>query len=424
MITTTENKLKEFTTSFNNIDNQRIFDNYSELRKNAKEVLDKQSSFPTSKNEYWKYTRVSKIAKSNYTINDSTLELDSSSIEIPNLDCHKIIFQNGFLKKELSNWHIDSSIAVIRSFEELEQDELKSFFDTGLDYKKNIFNTLNSAFFTSGIVIRLKKTIDKPIFIGNQLAGENLIAQPRVIIVSEKNAEGIIINQSFGEKADNILFNPVYQFLCNENSHIDFINIQNEPPGTFNITNCSGVQDKSSTLTTHHYSLKGNWIRNNIDVTVNGENCQTNLFGAYTAKNKQNIDNHTMIDHRVAHCESNELYKGTASDKATVTFNGKVFVRKDAQKINAFQSNNNILLSDKATVNSKPELEIYADDVKCSHGSTTGQLDEDALFYLQSRGLSKQKAKELLVGAFIGEVVEKIKLGEVKSFIKNLYGLN
>jgi len=166
-------------------------------------------------------------------------------------------------------------------------------------------------------------------------------------------------------------------------------------------------------------TLDGGFVRNNLNISVDGENCTTNLNGAYLLKDKQHVDNHTVVDHTVPNCNSNELYKGVVDENATASLNGKVFVRKDAQIINAFQSNRNVLLSDNATVNSKPELEIYADDVKCSHGSTTGQLDDDAIYYLQARGLSKRAATQLLVSAFITEVIDHVKNESVKTCIYN-----
>ena len=159
-------------------------------------------------------------------------------------------------------------------------------------------------------------------------------------------------------------------------------------------------------------------VRNNLNIDVKGENCTTNLNGVYQLKGNQHVDNHTVVDHLVPNCESNELYKGIIDEKSTAVFNGKVFVRRNAQKINAFQSNGNVLLSDDATVNSKPELEIYADDVKCSHGSTTGQLDEEAVFYLRARGLSEKSARKLIVSAFINDVIEKINNEEVVHYVQ------
>ncbi|MGB1031012.1 MAG: SufB/SufD family protein, partial [Flavobacteriales bacterium] len=160
-------------------------------------------------------------------------------------------------------------------------------------------------------------------------------------------------------------------------------------------------------------------VRNNINVRVNGENCETNLYGTYRTYGKQHVDNHTMIDHKVPHCESNEHYKGILYDKSSAVFNGKVFVREDAQKTNAFQQNANILMSDDASMNAKPELEIYADDVKCSHGSTTGQFDEEAIFYLMARAISETNARELLVEAFLGEVQEQLHHEEIINYVRS-----
>jgi Fe-S cluster assembly protein SufD len=196
--------------------------------------------------------------------------------------------------------------------------------------------------------------------------------------------------------------------------------IQQEADSNFNILSEYVNQAKDSNFTINTITLDGGLVRNNLNIDVNGQNCETHLSGAYILKGKQHVDNHTTVDHKVAHCESKELYKGVIDENATAVFNGKVFVRKDAQKINAFQSNGNVLLSDTATVNSKPELEIYADDVKCSHGSTTGQLDEEAVFYLRARGISEKSARALMVSAFIGDVIDKIEIEAVKAYVHTL----
>ena len=192
--------------------------------------------------------------------------------------------------------------------------------------------------------------------------------------------------------------------------------LQVESGTDFHLSREAVKQEKNSNFTLNTLTFNGNFVRNDVNVLVNGQNVETNLNGAYLVRNNQLVDNHTVVDHLVANCQSNELYKGVLYDKSTAVFNGKVFVRPDAQKINAFQSNGNVLLSDDASVNSKPELEIYADDVKCSHGSTTGQLDENAVFYLRARGLSEKSAKELLVSAFISDVLNKIENEEVLNF--------
>ena len=167
-------------------------------------------------------------------------------------------------------------------------------------------------------------------------------------------------------------------------------------------------------------NLNGEFTRNDLNVGLDAENCEAHLYGVYLVDGKQHLDNHTRIDHRFSNCQSNEHYKGVIGGKGTAVFNGKVLVHRDAQKTNAFQENNNILLTDDASIDSKPELEIYADDVKCSHGSTTGQMDEDALFYLRARGLSRESATTLLLNAFAEEVLENVKGEALKIYLKNL----
>jgi Fe-S cluster assembly protein SufD len=199
-----------------------------------------------------------------------------------------------------------------------------------------------------------------------------------------------------------------------------------EDEGNFHISTEQVAQEKNSTFSINTITLNGSFLRNNLNIEVNGTNCSTHLNGAYLLNGNQHVDNHTIVDHKMPNCESNELYKGVIDGNSTAVFNGKVFVRKDAQKINAFQSNGNVLLSDNATIDSKPELEIYADDVKCSHGSTTGQLDETAIFYLRARGISEKSARNLLVSAFIEDVLSKIKseemLSKVHEILKQKYG--
>ena len=201
--------------------------------------------------------------------------------------------------------------------------------------------------------------------------------------------------------------NVISEIHVGKNAKLTIDKLQEENETCSHIATELVNQQQDSNFTINTVTLNGLLVRNNLTIEVNGQNCETNLNGAYILNGNQHVDNHTVVDHKVANCESNELYKGVIDGKATAVFNGKVFVRKDAQKINAFQSNGNVLLSDDATINSKPELEIYADDVKCSHGSTTGQLDEEAVFYLRARGLSEASARQLMVGAFIEDVTNR-----------------
>jgi Fe-S cluster assembly protein SufD len=202
-----------------------------------------------------------------------------------------------------------------------------------------------------------------------------------------------------------------------ENAHVHWDKIQLESDANFLMNEDNVHIASNGNFTINTLTIDGGWVRNALNITLDGQNIEANLNGFYMPRRKQFVDNHTRVDHRKPHCNSNELYKGVLNDQSTGVFNGKVYVQIDAQKTNAFQSCANILLSDDATMNTKPELEIYADDVKCSHGTTTGQLDEEALFYLKSRGLGEANARRLLTSAFIGDVISKITHDAVREYV-------
>ncbi len=419
--TLTTNKTQEFVSHI--AENKlAVWNELTAIRESGLEAL-AQLEFPTTRDEYWKYSRTTKITKNHYHFNPiASANIDLSEVRIEGLDAYEIVMVNGFFNEELSSLP-KTDVLEVKSFEECTTEELTAYFSQNLDTMSNFFSALNTAYFSEGIMIIAKGVCDKPIHLIHYSEGEKVISQPRNLFVTKKNAELSIIKSSVNKNTADFFYNSVNEFFIGENSHMNYYVIQNYEEGINVMSTNVATQEKNSTFSAFNYTLKGDWIRNNTNVFVKGEHCESNLYGAYQPKEKQHIDNHTIMDHIMPNCESNEQYKGTVADKATGVFNGKVFVRKDAQKINAFQSNNNILLSDDATMNSKPELEIYADDVKCSHGSTSGQLDEEAVFYLQSRGLSKESATALLIGAFLGEVVEKIKIPELKEKVLGMYGM-
>ena len=422
MATTIANtNVSDFVSNIAN-ENLPCWEKYSEARKTAKEILE-NLDFPTTRNEYWKYSRVTKIARNSYHFSHlPNQKVDLSSVRIPNLDTYEIVFINGFISLENSTLPNSQELEVI-TLRDSQSHDYDSCFSKNLDSITNVFSALNTAYFTDGVLIKAKGELAKPVHIIHYSTGEKIISQPRNMFVSTVNSSLTVIKSSINNGTSNFFQNSVNEFFLEKNSKLNFYVIQDYKKGMNVMTTNVVNQERDSRFSAYNYTIKGDWIRNNTNVFVNGENCETNLFGAYQPSENEHIDNHTIVDHLAAHCESNEHYKGTLTDKSTGVFNGKVFVRKDSQKINAFQSNNNILLSDTATMNSKPELEIYADDVKCSHGSTTGQLDEDAIFYLQSRGLRKKSATALLIGAFLGEVVEKIEIPELKEKVLGLYGM-
>jgi Fe-S cluster assembly protein SufD len=252
------------------------------------------------------------------------------------------------------------------------------------------------------------------------MTGLDSMLHYRNLIIFEDNSQGEIIVCDHTLSPFRFLTNSVTEIHAGKNADIYFSRIQNEHLNSNLITNLYINQEAGSRVITNNISLHGGFIRNNIHVTMNGERCENNSYGLFFGDREQHIDNYLFIDHAKPNCFSRQLFKGILDDKATGAFNGRILVRKDAQKTNAFQTNNNILLSDDAKMNSKPQLEIYADDVKCSHGATTGQLDENSLFYLQSRGIPRAEARLLMLTAFVYEVIDKISIIPLKDRISHL----
>jgi Fe-S cluster assembly protein SufD len=380
----------------------------------AHEVLS-SLDFPTTRQEAWKYTRVGRIAsirarKSHETLSGVPAEfmIDDSALTV--------LFENGKLITDTAMLDLPTGLSI-KALSACTAEELNAL-------GKNVrligesFNALNTAYLNDGLYIRIadKIQIEKTVQIIHITTGEASVSNVRHIIHCGKFAEASVIQGYFSKDAQGSFTNVITEVEVEDNANLTIDKIQYESEGNFQVATEQVAQAKDSTFTINTLTLNGTLVRNNLNIEVNGVNCNTHLNGAYLIKEHQHVDNHTMVDHKAPHCESNELYKGVIDDKATAVFNGKVFVRKDSQKINAFQSNGNVLLSDDATVNSKPELEIYADDVKCSHGSTTGQLDEEAVFYLRARGISERSARHLMVSAFIGDVLEKIENEKVLEF--------
>ena len=376
------------------------------------ELIDKSlveldgKSFPTTRHEAWKYTRLTKLSKLSPTL--ATLhEAGNSSRYAIHSTGNRIVIENGAIQLNATQFETVSGLSIKR-FSECSAHELQHV-GSMLSLENEPFNAMNTAYLQEGILIQIadKAQIEAPIELIHLLSKVECSATIRLFVHVGKFAQADLTIGTWAAGAEKSILNAVAEIHVSEGAHFTLRKLQSEEEGNFQICTEEITQEKDSVFTMHTVTLNGTLVRNNVRVRVSGTNCETNLYGAYLLKGNQHTDNHTVIDHMMPHCLSNELYKGVIDEQATAVFNGKVFVRKDAQKINAFQSNGNVLMSDTASVNSKPELEIYADDVKCSHGSTTGQLDEEAVFYLQSRGVSERSARNLLVEAFIGEVLEK-----------------
>lgn len=389
----------------------------SEKAFNQAEKALKNLDFPTRKTEDWKYTRTNKIASGNWTLNPIE-SIDISKYKIDGLDCHTLVLINGEAQSELSDI-LEQSGVEVSSIREASNIDDKGF--NSLTNEEAIFTPLNTAYAKDGAFVHIQKNVqmEKPLHIINISQGENTGSQSRNLIVCEALSECSVI-ESYYSDDKNSFSNVVSEIFVKEGAKMTYDKIQFRSLNHFQVASDFIYQEQNSTFSINTITLNGGWVRNGLNIIVDGQNCSTNLNGLYLLKDNQHVDNHTLVDHKKPYCTSSELYKGIADDTATGVFNGKVFVRPNAQKIEAFQQNNNIVMSDNASINAKPELEIYADDVKCSHGSTTGQFDEEAVFYLRARGVSEANARKLLVSAFSNEVIEEIESEELKTKIYKL----
>jgi len=400
----------------------------SAFKKNAYNQLQTER-FPTRKDEDWKYTNVGPILKSSYKQGVST-KIDASKLEeylFEDLDVVKIVLVNGILDKSLSTLEDIPSGVSITSLEDALQDSDKSSLINKLIQQKsgtdvNTFLPMNLAFAKHGYLLETEKNaqVEKPfhfIYI-NTKSNEPHFLHPQMFINGNTSSQLTVIESYHSTDPEAIYFcNAANYIHVGKNAKIDHYKLQYESKSAFQISNTIVTQGRDSEYSNYSVDLGGKIIRNNLSSQLLDSGTQTNYYGVYLGLDNQHIDNQTFIDHAMPHCESNELYKGILSDKARGVFNGKILVRQDAQKTNAFQQNSSLVLSNDAIMDAKPQLEIYADDVKCSHGATIGQLDENSIFYLKSRGLNDEAAKNLLQKAFLGEVVTGFKIESIKESV-------
>jgi Fe-S cluster assembly protein SufD len=389
-----------------------------------------KNGFPTKKNEAWKYTSLEKLLKNDYRIfpkKDISIELkDVKKYFLYDLDTYKIVFIDGIYSPFLSDTTHDGLDVCLLSAalnKPKYKKVIKKYFNKIVN-KNDSLTSLNTSFTKEGAYIFIPKTVisEKPIQIIHFSTGKQgkMLLQPRNLIIVEENAQVQIIERHQSLKSFQILTNSVTEIFSNKGSSVDYYKIQNDYEDCSLIDNTYISQDRDSNVKVHTFSLGGKLIRNNLNFFQNGENIQSTMKGITIIGDRQHVDHYTLVHHSKPNCNSFQEYKGIFSDRSVGVFNGKILVDKIAQKTNAFQQNNNILIDDNATINSKPQLEIFADDVKCSHGCTIGQLDNSALFYLRSRGIPLKEAKALLTYAFANNVLESVQIPELKNRINSL----
>ena len=400
-----------------------------ELRSNAIKNFENKG-FPTKKEEAWKYTSLNAILKNDFSVfpkKENAIEFkDVKKYFLHEIDTYKVVFIDGIFSSFLSSTTHDGLDVCLMS-SALTKPKYKMVVDTYFNQvasKEESLTSLNTAFSLEGAYINIPKSkvVEKPIEIiyfstGNEAA---LMVQPRNLVIVGENAHVQIVERHQSLNSNPVLTNSVTEIFAQKRAIVDYYKIQNDVQTANLIDNTYIAQKQESRVAVHTFSFGGNITRNNLNFYHQGERIDSTLKGITIIGDKQHVDHYTLVQHATPNCESHQNYKTILNDSSTGVFNGKIFVEKQAQKTDAFQQNNNILIGDKATINAKPQLEIFADDVKCSHGCTIGQLDESAMFYMQQRGIPKKEAKALLMYAFTSEVTNSVKIPELKAKIARI----
>lgn len=393
-----------------------------------------KKGLPTFKNEEWKYTSVSDLFKKEYHLTEDEVNTGISKshvdeIRLPGFEnANELVFANGKFVPELSTIRSSKEQLVILPLEEaangIYRDLVKEHLGKSTLFINDAIHALNTSFIYGGVFIYAVKgqIIGNPVYLYHVSdATENhILAQPRSLIFADRSSKLQLVETYKTIGSMDSFTNEVVEVVVNGNAILEYYKFQNDGANGSHVGTTHIRQIGKSYAHTLVISLDGGMIRNNTNIIMEAAGNEAHMYGLYLLKGNSHVDNHTLVDNRMPNCFSNELYKGVMDERSTGVFSGKIFVRPDAQKTNAYQTNNNILLSDNATVNTKPQLEIFADDVKCSHGCTVGRLDEEALFYLRARGISKEHAQAMLLKAFAESIIEQIKIEPLKEYAEQL----
>jgi Fe-S cluster assembly protein SufD len=382
-----------------------------------------QTGFPTVRDEEWKYTSVASIEKRSFTPLPNGAPHELNALAFTPFPGHRVVFVNGRYSPALSAVGLLPPGVALKSLADtLERapDALEPLFVE--DNRQTVFGALNTAFTADGLYLHLPRgtAIEEPIHLHFVVTNENAAIHPRNVIVAEEGARATVVEHYTGTRGVAYFTNVVTQIFAAENAAVDHCKFQQEDLRAFHVAGIHAAQARGSRLWLHSISLGAALARNDISTTFDAEGCEATLNGLYLARGRQHVDHHTRIEHSKPGGTSREYYRGLLDGASRGVFNGKVIVHPQAQRSDARQLNHNLLLSGDAEVDSRPQLEIYADDVKCTHGATVGQLDDAQLFYLRSRGIEEVVARSLLVYAFARDVIERIRIGALRSRLEEL----
>ncbi len=387
--------------------------------------------FPTLRHEDWRYTNVARIAKTEFrSAVDCGVDLDERAIvaeTFPETQFHRLVFVNGVFAGDMSTPQgLPKGVQIASLAETLQENPswVEKHLARYAAYQDHAFTALNTALMEDGAFVYVPKGIivEQPIHLlyVTMPGVEPIVVHPRNLIIADEASQLTIIESYVGLGEGVSFTNAVTEISVGEGAVVDHYKVQRESTQAYHVGTTQLYQRRSSTASSHTISIGGDIVRNDINAVLDGEGCDGTLNGLYVPVGKQHVDNHLRVEHRKPHGNSREHFKGILDDSARGVFTGRIIVHEDAQRTDAKQTNRNLLLSDSASVDTKPQLEIFADDVKCTHGATIGQLDEDAMFYLRARGISADAARSLLVFAFAGESIAKIKPAPVRAQVQQI----
>lgn len=390
------------------------------LRREAAERFEKLG-FPDAKDEEWRFTNLGALTKVPFKLAGDATAVGNA----PDLDRMlgglgnnpRIVFVNGHFAPELSQ-----TSAILETFSRIHPDWLERCLGRYASFEKHRFVALNTAFLRDGVFVHVPQAIEPPIHIVyfSTTASEPTVSHPRALIVAEPGSQATIVESYLGPEGETYFTNAVTEIVVGENATVDHYKVQRESPEAFHIATLQVQMSRSSKFSSHSIAMGGSLVRNEANAVLAGEGCECTLNGLVMAADRQLIDNHTRIDHAKPHCASHELYKHILDGQSRGVFNGKIYVHPDAQKTDAKQTNQTLLLSPDAVMDTKPQLEIFADDVKCTHGATVGQVRDEAIFYLRSRGIGREAARRLLTFAFANDIVERIKVRPIRAQLEEI----
>jgi Fe-S cluster assembly protein SufD len=421
------NLQEQLTQDFTRYSQQAEQDSFFETRRKAFEAFG-QLGFPTTRHEEWKYTSLKQITDQQFERISTASSAAGSLLKdnaIYNLPVNKLVFVNGVLETSLSSVSEKDAGIVISTITQARKGHASTFdkhFAQYARFENESLNALNTALLTDGPFIHIPsgKAPELPVLIVHiaDASTANTLQQPRSLMVVDENASVKVIELFLATGSNASFTNCVNEIYVADNASFEHYRIQEEAGEAYHNNYTIIHQEKNTTTNQVTLTLNGKLVRNNLHFYMNGQHSGSTLYGLYIPDGSNHVDNHSRVDHAVPNCVSDEKYKGVLKDKSTAVFNGKIIVHKDAQKTNAYQRNQNILLSEDATINTKPQLEIFADDVKCTHGATIGQLDEEAMFYLRARGIGEVEARRLLLNAFADEIAERIHIPELVDILE------